>query len=177
MEAAVRLDVAPLAPPSPAPQTRGVSTSCPTDVLMRFEKTATAGRDDEEGLHLTLPTSEWQDSPPTVSSVHCTAVAGQLSPGGSSFCFRPLTDRQTDRQTDRSIVYRHSAALGIFDRVAKLRSHKCDVVCCGIKATAGVFLTSHTVFASLPSWCELPLSQSSTLTFCWLSSEWKRITH
>lgn len=82
MEAAVRLDLVPLAPPSPAPQTRGVSTSCPTDVLLQFEKTAAAGRDEDEVLDLIQPTSEWQDSP-TVSAVHCTAVAGQWLPGGS----------------------------------------------------------------------------------------------
>ena len=67
MEAAVRLDLAPLAPLSPGLQTRGVSTSCPTDVLLQLEKTATTGRDEKEELHLIPPTSEWQDSPPTVS--------------------------------------------------------------------------------------------------------------
>ena len=63
METAVKQDLDPLIPASPAPQTKGVSTRYPTDVLLQYGKTATAGSDERGLLHQTPPTSERHDSP------------------------------------------------------------------------------------------------------------------
>lgn len=73
METTVKQDLAALVPASPAPQTRGVSTRYPIDVLLQDEKNAVFGSAERELPHHTPPTSDQDESPPVSPVITTTA--------------------------------------------------------------------------------------------------------